>query len=541
MAQTTLGSGSYPIKTIVVLVQENRSFDHMLGWFKELNQEIDGVTKSDPKSNPVSSSDPNSLHVVFGDQSQYVDPDPGHSIQDIYEQVFGKPWDASHPDPNPGPATMSGFAQNAERNKTGMSSAVMNGFKPDALAVYKELVQNFAICDRWFASVPASTQPNRLFVHSGTSHGASSNDRKLLIEGFPQKTIFESLDEAGFSFGIYHQFPPATLFYRNLRKLKYLTHFHQYGLQFKKDCKEGKLPNYVVVEQRWFDLLLTPANDDHPSHDVSEGQKLVKEVYEALRSSPQWNEILFIITYDEHGGFYDHVPTPVEGVPNPDGLLGPEPYNFEFNRLGVRVPTFFISPWIEPGTVLHVPNGPYPRSQYEHSSIPATVKKIFNLKDFLTKRDSWAGTFESVITRDSPRQDCPATLSIPVKLRATVAEESAQLSEIQEDLVIMAAGLRGDYKNEELMHKLCKETCVADASKYVINAFDKFLEEARKARERGCDENEIVYCMDDDNDDDDDHAEMPSSSQSEAPHAGPKPKTQRSFFNKLFSCFASHD
>ncbi|KAG2245591.1 hypothetical protein Bca52824_085219 [Brassica carinata] len=134
MAETTLGSGSYPIKTIVVLVQENRSFDHMLGWFKELNQEIDGVTKSDPKSNPVSSSDPNSLHVVFGDQSQYVDPDPGHSIQDIYEQVFGKPWDASHPDPNPGPATMSGFAQNAERNKTGMSSAVMNGFKPDALA-----------------------------------------------------------------------------------------------------------------------------------------------------------------------------------------------------------------------------------------------------------------------------------------------------------------------------------------------------------------------------------------------------------------------
>ena len=120
-----------------------------------------------------------------------------------------------------------------------------------------------------------------------------------------------------------------------------------------------------------------------------------------------------------------------------------------------------------------------------------------------------------------------------------MAEESAQLSEIQEDLVIMAAGLKGDYKNEELMHKLCKETCVSDASKYVINAFDKFLEEARKARERGCDENEIVYCMDDD--DDDDHAEMPSSSQSEAAHAGPTPKTQRSFFNKLFSCFSSHD
>ncbi|AAF01582.1 hypothetical protein [Arabidopsis thaliana] len=538
MIETTKGgSGSYPIKTIVVLVQENRSFDHTLGWFKELNREIDGVTKSDPKSNTVSSSDTNSLRVVFGDQSQYVNPDPGHSIQDIYEQVFGKPWDSGKPDPNPGHPNMSGFAQNAERNKKGMSSAVMNGFKPNALPVYKELVQNFAICDRWFASVPASTQPNRLYVHSATSHGATSNDKKLLLEGFPQKTIFESLDEAGFSFGIYYQFPPSTLFYRNLRKLKYLTHFHQYGIQFKKDCKEGKLPNYVVVEQRWFDLLSTPANDDHPSHDVSEGQKLVKEVYEALRSSPQWNEILFIITYDEHGGFYDHVPTPVDGVPNPDGILGPPPYNFEFNRLGVRVPTFFISPWIEPGTVIHGPNGPYPRSQYEHSSIPATVKTIFKLKDFLSKRDSWAGTFESVITRDSPRQDCPETLSTPIKLRGTMAKENAQLSEFQEDLVIMAAGLKGDYKNEELIHKLCKETCVADASKYVTNAFEKFLEESRKARDRGCDENDIVYCVDDD----DDHVVIPPQSHSEASNAAAQPKTQTSFFNKLFSCFIRHD
>lgn len=121
-------------------------------------------------------------------------------------------------------------------------------------------------------------------------------------------------------------------------------------MEFKRHCKEGKLPNYVVVEQRYFDLKILPGNDDHPSHDVHQGQKFVKEVYEALRSSPQWNEMLFIITYDEHGGFYDHVPTPVAGVPSPDGILGPEPYNFRFHRLGVRVPTIFISPWIEKGT-----------------------------------------------------------------------------------------------------------------------------------------------------------------------------------------------
>lgn len=104
------------------------------------------------------------------------------------------------------------------------------------------------------------------------------------------------------------------------------------------------------MEQRFFDILSFPANDDHPSHDVSEGQKFVKKVYEALRSSPQWNEMLFIIVYDEHGGFYDHVPTPVKDVPSPDDIAGPAPYNFKFDRLGVRVPAFLISPWIERGT-----------------------------------------------------------------------------------------------------------------------------------------------------------------------------------------------
>jgi phospholipase C len=97
-------------------------------------------------------------------------------------------------------------------------------------------------------------------------------------------------------------------------------------------------------------MKLLPANDDHPSHDVAEGQAFVKEVYEILRASPQWKDMLFIITYDEHGGFYDHVPTPADNVPNPDGLVGGEPYYFDFKRLGVRVPTIMISPWINKGT-----------------------------------------------------------------------------------------------------------------------------------------------------------------------------------------------
>lgn len=203
----------YPIKTVVVLVQENRSFDHMLGWLKTLNPEIDGVTGSE--SNPISTSDLNSTHIFYGNNAAYVEPDPGHSIQAIYEQVFGVEWtEAALTNENTLTPKMNGFAQNAERIQKGMGEIVMNGFKPEAVPVYKELAVNFAICDRWFASVPASTQPNRLYVHSATSHGATSNNTKLLAEGYPQKTIFESMDEAGFTFGIYYQYPPSTLFYR---------------------------------------------------------------------------------------------------------------------------------------------------------------------------------------------------------------------------------------------------------------------------------------------------------------------------------------
>ncbi|GMP62357.1 hypothetical protein CsSME_00024486 [Camellia sinensis var. sinensis] len=201
----------FPIKTVVVLVQENRSFDHMLGWMKSLNPQINGVTGSE--SNPLSTSEPGSNRLFFGQNSIYVDSDPGHSIQAMYEQIFGQPWTQNSASQNLQP-TMQGFAQNAERTQKGMSETVMNGFKPESVAVYKELVAEYAVCDRWFAAVPASTQPNRLFVHSATSHGATSNDTKKLIEGFPQKTIFESLDEEGHSFGIYYQAPPATLFYR---------------------------------------------------------------------------------------------------------------------------------------------------------------------------------------------------------------------------------------------------------------------------------------------------------------------------------------
>ncbi|XP_071736054.1 non-specific phospholipase C3-like [Rutidosis leptorrhynchoides] len=500
-----------PIKTIVILVQENRSFDHMLGWMKSLNPEIDGITGKE--SNPISTTNPHSGRLYQSNESGYIQPDPSHSFQAIYAQIFGVPWTEESSQAKL-PPTMEGFVEQAESTEVGLGKIVMSGFKPDDVPVYRDLVTEFAVCDRWFASVPASTQPNRLYVHSATSHGATSNDTIKLIEGYPQKTIFESLDENGYSFGIYYQYPPSTLFYRNLRKLKYINNFHQFDLDFKRDCKEGKLPNYVVVEQRYFDLKILPGNDDHPSHDVSEGQKFVKKVYEALRSSPQWNEILFVVVYDEHGGFYDHVPTPVLNVPSPDGIIGPAPYNFEFNRLGVRIPAILISPWIEKGTVLHEPSGPFPTSQFEHSSIPATVKKLFNLKEFLTKRDEWAGTFEEILTRTTPRSDCPVTLSEPKKMRPDEANEEADITDFQAELVQLCAVLKGDHQESNYPDKLVENMKVNEAVEYVGVAFKKFCDDCEKAKEEGKPDSYIV-CDE---------------------KLAPDQKTSKPFAQKLFSC-----
>ncbi|KAK4364332.1 hypothetical protein RND71_015690 [Anisodus tanguticus] len=303
-------------------------------------------------------------------------------------------------------------------------------------------------------------------------------------------------------------------FSRNLRKLKYIKNFHPFDLSFRNHCKEGRLPNYVVIEQRYFDLKALPGNDDHPSHDVFEGQKFVKEVYEALRSSPQWNEMLFVIIYDEHGGFFDHVPTPDTGVPSPDGIVGTTaPYNFQFDRLGVRVPAIMISPWIERGTVLHKPSGPYASSEFEHSSIPATVKKIFNLGDFLTKRDAWAGTFDTAITRTTPRTDCPETLPEPVRLREAEAKEDAKLTDYQSEMVQMSAVLCGDHVKNCYPHKLVEDMNVAKASAYVHNAFKKFLDEGEKAIQSGAHDSIILI-----------------------PGELPAPRKSKSFVSNFFSC-----
>ncbi|KAH6817138.1 non-specific phospholipase C6 [Perilla frutescens var. frutescens] len=266
-----------PIKTIVILVMENRSFDHMIGWMKKsINPSINGVTGKE--CNPIPSN--TNKKICYSNDAEYVDLDPGHSFKAVEKQVYGS-------DSIP---TMKAVEKQALSMSENLSQTVMKGFKPENLPIYAALVKEFAVFDRWFSSIPGPTQPNRLFVCSATSHGSTSHVKKQLARGYPQQTIFDSLHENGVDFMVY--------------------------------ARKGKLPRLTVIEPSYFDLKGMPANDDHPSHDVANGQRLVKEVYEALRASPQWNETLLVITYDEHGGFYDHVKTPYVGVPIPDGNTG---------------------------------------------------------------------------------------------------------------------------------------------------------------------------------------------------------------------------
>uniref|UniRef100_A0A0E0JD10 Uncharacterized protein n=1 Tax=Oryza punctata TaxID=4537 RepID=A0A0E0JD10_ORYPU len=502
--QAASNSKRSPIKNVVVLALENRSFDHMLGWMRRLlGLPIDGLTGAECNPAP---SPADSLRCVSPDADLVVPDDPAHAFEDVLEQLLG-----FRPGPNANAtalagvdADMSGFVRSAVSVSALLTDAVMRGFTPSRLPAFSALASSFAVFDRWFSSIPGPTQPNRLFLYSATSHGAVAHDKWNLLRGYPQRTIFDSLAADGLDYRVYFKTIPTTLFYRRLRTIANAGArgtFRRYDAAFRDHARRGLLPALSVIEPRYFDLTATgtPADDDHPAHDVANGQRLVKEVYEALRAGPQWNQTLLIITYDEHGGFYDHVPPPNVGVPSPDGIRGPLPFFFRFDRLGVRVPTIMVSPWIRKGTVVgRPPGGPTATSEYEHSSIPATIKKIFNLSsDFLTRRDAWAGTFEHVFTDlEEPRTDCPETLpEVPPSSSSAKKEDGGWLSDFQRELVQLAAFLNGDYMLSSFAHEqedISSSMTVKQADAYVTRAVKSFLEASKRAKRLGANHSAIV-------------------------------------------------
>ncbi|KAI8831700.1 phosphoesterase family-domain-containing protein [Chytridium lagenaria] len=431
------GGGSKPvvvegkIKTVVVLVMENRSFDHYLGYWARTRQGVNGMPVD--ACNTITAT---GKKICAQDTAIYINKDPNHETLNVTEQIYGAGVDTLKAAKINAVPTMSGFADvNSRAWETTDPSIVrqaMDGYNPRNVPVTAALASEFAVFDRWFCSVPGSTYPNRLFIYSATSNGRYENSIGDVILGFPQKSIFGAIEEKGLTWKNYHGQIPTSIFMKDARQVSDLTSKIKTMSTFYSDAKEGKLPNFSLIDPIMMSVPGFTPNDNHPPHNVARGELLVKNIYEALRQSPQWNETLFLITYDENGGFYDHV-APPSNVPIPDDASAASPI-FRHDRLGSRVPTLAISPWIKKGRVVTKPNGPTPTSEFEHSSISATLKNIFKLDAFLTKRDAWAGTFDFLVDElSTPRTDAAWTLpDAPAVDQAFVALEENDADSVEE-------------------------------------------------------------------------------------------------------------
>jgi len=412
---------SEKIEHIVVLMLENRSFDSMLGKLYPAGENFNGL--SGAESNPL---DGKADVPVWGNTSvdsasmSVPTPDPGELWTDINTQLYGL-----GNQPGTDAPTMNGFvnnyvSQHDDAGSTYSPEAVMHYYDPSQLPVLSQLAREFAVCDQWFASAPCQTWPNRFFIHTGTAGGYENNSPVH----FPylMSTLFNRLQEANQPWSIYFHDFPQTLTLSSL--WPHIDHFHDFN-DFLSDASGGKLPAYSFIEPRYFPDLQLP-NDQHPPHHVGLGEELIASVYNAVRASPNWSTTLLIITYDEHGGNFDHVPPPC-AVPPDNGSSQP----FAFDRYGVRVPAVFVSPYIQPGTILRASAAPLPHSgppyPYDHTSVIATVRKCFNLGPALTRRDAVAPDLESVLTLDEPTNNGPQSVT-PLPYVVTPAELQAALN-----------------------------------------------------------------------------------------------------------------
>lgn len=227
------------------------------------------------------------------------------------------------------------------------------------------------------------------------------------------RTVYELLDAAGYDWAMYIDDLSDSNMFAYTRQPKYADRIRSYNLDFARDAQAQRLPTYSFIMPRMIANATSFSNDQHPDHSIALGEQLIKDIYESLRNSPSWESSALLITYDEHGGFYDHVPTPTEGVPNPDGKMCTKPTDFDYKRLGVRVPTIVASPWADARVVSRntFPEArPTPTSQYDHTSLINTMTKMFGLEANLTARSAWATPFDNIFSRTSPRTDCPSKL-----------------------------------------------------------------------------------------------------------------------------------
>lgn len=369
------------VEHIVVLMLENRSFDHMLGYLSlpaaaggRGRTDVDGL-KGEENCNAWQGNDYR-IHHLTATQFSGETEDPDHSAASVDEQL-GKD----------GGNFVTNFARisAARAAKAGLDppdpGLVMGYYDADDLPVYDHLASEYCVVDRWFSSVPGATWPNRLYSVTGQAAG-TRNDVSPPLYSLP--SFVRHLDEQKLDWRWY-SFDPGTL--RAIDPAYRLTNHHRFafldarklstreraigeateeGASFLDDAAGGKLPAVSWIDPRFKDLrVLGPdSNDDHPPSDVLAGQDLVLTIYHALSSSPAWPKTLFVIIYDEHGGFYDHV--------SPPEAIDDHP---EFRRHGVRVPALVVSPLIAAGSTSTALLGS--NFYFDHTSVIKTILTRF--------------------------------------------------------------------------------------------------------------------------------------------------------------------
>lgn len=431
------------IDHIVVLMLENRSFDNLLGWLYDGEdppggQKFEGLTEDlwNPLDNIDSDGIPFIEKVPIERNGQYKssfgkeipnpvkftlpDPDPGEGFKDTNHQLFLK-YNVGQLYP-PKPINF-GFVQNYQNamlygtysfgDEPTNPRDIMKCYTAEQTPVLSTLAKNFAVLDNYHCSVPSQTIPNRDFVHAATSTGHVNNSP---VASCCARTIFNQINEANrpeLTWGIFgnNAFPnkkkdEAGRFgddHFSLTRL-IMTELHHpdfdknFGTldDFKTLCKNNQLPSYSFLEPNYSGV---EQNDQHPPTDIRPGEQLIADVYNMIKDSKAFEKTMLIITYDEHGGTYDHVPPP-GGAKNPEGDNVAGQDGFLFNRFGVRVPCVVVNPNIEKGLIARPYKSYIP---FDHSSIIKTIQICFELEGHLTARDEAAPDFSGLLNDDGPR------------------------------------------------------------------------------------------------------------------------------------------
>lgn len=401
-----MSKGLENLKHIVVLMMENRSFDHMLGGLKKKNSKINGLTGNE--SNP----DSNGTLIKVQPNAQYqgqLKHDPDHHFPGVDLQIYG---------PNRDPdrvANMQGFVLSYATQGMSVedSHAIMSYFSPEKVPVISTLATEYALFNGWFSSIPGPTICNRAFAHYGTSFGNIDMNMFYLTEPIP--SIYERMIKAGNTAKLYYyDQQSSTMEVVNLLKDQPQI-FGTYE-DFVTACNSDQLPDYCFIEPNYSDHPgpgggQVLATDQHPDHNVKAGEKYIAMVYNAIRTNPKvWETTALLVVYDEHGGLYDHV-VPPACTPDGKGAAAAAtgtgmPFNFD--RLGIRVPAILISPYIKRGTIIPGPEDTANPRIFEHASIPATVTSHFlGNYDNRTNREKKAETFLDILGDDlRPDDDC---------------------------------------------------------------------------------------------------------------------------------------